>query len=183
MKLGNRLKTLRKTRKMTLQELSKKSGVQIATLSRMENNVMTGTLQSHVNICAALGIALVDFYREVEDARKVVALNKPSGIPESFTRSGKFTVEMLITKISGKKMLPVIIRIQKGGKTHEEKNKTGTEKFIYVLEGKLRIRIGKDFYDLRKGDSVYFDASLPHVMHNRGRSEARVFAVLAPPTV
>ena len=182
MKLGKRLRILRKARKMTLEELSKKSGVQVASLSRMENNVMTGTLRSHVNICEALGISLVDFYREAEDARKIVSLIKPSVEPESFTHSGKFTVEMLTTKVSGKRMLPVILKIQKGGKTHEEKNSPGTEKFIYVLEGKLRIKIGKEFYDLRKGDSIYFDASLTHCIQNPGKAASRALSLISPPT-
>ena len=182
MKLGERLRILRKTRKMTLQELSKKSGVQVASLSRMENNAMTGTLRSHVNICEALGISLVDFYREAEDAHKVVSLIKPSVEPESFTHSGKFTVEMLTTKVSGKRMLPVLVRIQKGGKTQEEKSSPGTEKFIYVLEGRLRLKIGKEFYDLRKGDSIYFDASLSHYIQNPGKAIARALSLVSPTT-
>ncbi len=181
MKLGKRLRALRKAQKITLLELSKKSGVQIASLSRMENNVMTGTLQSHIDICEALGISLVDFYREAEDAHKVVALHKPTALPESFTRSGKFTVEMLTTKISGKKMLPVLVRIQKAGRTPEEKSRPGTEKFIYVLEGRLRLKIGKDFYDLRKGDSIYFDASLTNFIQNPGKAASLALSLVSPP--
>jgi len=180
MKLGKRLKALRKARKMTLGELSKKSGVQIATLSRMENDVMTGTLQSHVSICEALRISLVDFYREAEDAHKIVSLIKHSVEPESFTHSGKFTVEMLTTKVSGKRMLPVLVKIQKGGKTQEEKSSPGTEKFIYVLEGRLRLKIGKEFYDLRKGDSIYFDASLSHCIQNPGKAASRALSLVSP---
>ena len=89
MKLGKRLKALRKEKKITLKELSEKSGVQIATLSRIENDIMTGTLQSHINICRVLGISLSDFYRELENEAKTVSLTKEKEKHPSFVHSGK----------------------------------------------------------------------------------------------
>lgn len=183
MKIGSKLKALRKARKMTLQELSEKSGVQIATLSRIEHNIMTGTLQSHISICKALGIPLSEFYREIESDEKSISIGKRSEKRESFVHPKKSTIEMLTTKIAQKKMMPVLIRIKKGGQTHKEENKLGTEKFLYILDGKLQAQIGKEEYNLSKGDSIYFDASQSHIFYNRGRSETRVLSIISPPTI
>lgn len=182
MKIGKKLKALRKEKKMTLKELSEKSGVQIATLSRIEHDIMTGTLQSHISICKALGVSLAAFYGEIESEDKSVSLTKRRQEREFFVQPKKSIIEMLTTKISDKKMMPLLVKIQKGGKTHKEENKVGAEKFIYILDGKIRADIGKETYNLSKGDSVYFDASLPHVFHNFGKSEARVLCVLTPPS-
>lgn len=182
MKIGKKLKALRKDRKMTLKELSLKSGVQIATLSRMENDVMPGTLESHLNICKTLSVSLSDFYKEVESEHKTISFIKQKERHESFVHPKKSTTEILTTKILGKKMMPLLIRIQKGGKTHKEENRVGTEKFLYVLDGKIKAKVGKDEYNLSKGDSIYFDASLPHVLLNSGKSEVRAICVLTPPT-
>lgn len=182
MKLGKKLKSFRKERKMTLKELSEKSGVQIATLSRMENDSMTGTLDSHANICKTLGISLADFYREIESAHKTLSVRSGEE-SKSFIRPPKAAVEMLTTRLADKKMMPLLIKIRKGGDSGREKNKVGTEKFIYVLEGKIRAKIGTDEYRLSKGDSIYFDPSLPHVFFNGGKNEARLLAVLSPPNI
>jgi transcriptional regulator with XRE-family HTH domain len=48
--LGKRIKELRKSKKMTLVEIAKKTGIDQATLSRMENGKMTGTLDSHMRL-------------------------------------------------------------------------------------------------------------------------------------
>lgn len=181
MKLGKRLKALRKGRKITLKELAEKSGVQIATLSRMENDIMTGTLQSHIDICKALGVSLSDFYCEVEDEHKTVSFFGQKEKCESFVHPKKSTVEMLTVKVMDKKMMPLLIRIQKGGKTHKERNTPGAEKFIYVVEGRILAKIGKEAYNLSERDSIYFDASLPHVFCNDGKTEARALCVLTPP--
>lgn len=183
MKIGKKLKALRKERKLTLNELAKKSGVQIATLSRMEHDIMTGTLQSHINICKALGVSLADFYRDVEDEHKTVSLSKRRQKHPSFAHPKKSVIEMLTTRVAEKKMMPLLIKIRKGGQTHKEENKPGTEKFIYVLEGKICAKIGKEGYNLSKGDSIYFDASLPHTFHNLGKSESRALSMLSPPAV
>jgi phosphoribosylamine-glycine ligase len=53
---GEIIHGLRKEKKITLLELSEKSGVALATLSRIENGKMTGTLKSHMNICKTLEI-------------------------------------------------------------------------------------------------------------------------------
>ena len=182
MKIGKKLKILRKAQKVTLNELSKKSGVQVATLSRMENDIMTGTLESHIAICKALGISLSEFYREVEEESKKVHVSKTKDRPESFVHSKRSTTEILVGKPMEKKLMPLLIKIKKGGQTHKEENKPGTEKFIYVTEGHITAKVGKEEYKLSKGDSVYFDASFPHVFHNAGASDASLLCVVAPHT-
>ena len=181
MKIGKRLKNLRKQKKITLEELAKKSGVQIATLSRIENDLMTGTLVSHIDICKVLGISLSEFYREIEEEHKAVSLTKRKEKQKpSFVHAKKAITEILTTEVADKKMMPLLIKIQKGGETHREESKVGSEKFIYILEGKIKAKIGKEEYNLSKGDSIYFDASLPHLFRNAGKNEAQILNILSP---
>jgi transcriptional regulator with XRE-family HTH domain len=53
MNIGDNIKSQRLKRRLTLTELSLKSGVQLATLSRIENNKMSGTVKSHKSIAQA----------------------------------------------------------------------------------------------------------------------------------
>lgn len=183
MKIGKSLKILRKERKMTLKELSKKSGVQIATLSRIEHNIMTGTLTSHINICKALSISLSDFYRDIETDQKSVSLIKQREKQKPFSvHSKKSTAEILTTEIANKKMMPVLVSIKKGGETQKTESKIGSERFIYIMDGKVRARIGKEDYTLSKGDSIYFDASLPHIFYNTAKGETSFLSIISPST-
>ncbi len=63
--IGNKIKTLRWSKMITLKQLAELSGVQIATLSRIEHNKMTGTVTSHARIANALGVRLVDLYSDL----------------------------------------------------------------------------------------------------------------------
>lgn len=70
MKIGDTIRLLRKAKKMTLQELSNKSGVALASISRMETGRMSGTIESHNDIARVLGVTLSYLYR-VTDTNSV----------------------------------------------------------------------------------------------------------------
>ncbi|PIU41469.1 MAG: hypothetical protein COS99_05255 [Candidatus Omnitrophica bacterium CG07_land_8_20_14_0_80_42_15] len=183
MKIGSKIRELRKERKMTLQELSKKSGVALATLSRIENEIMTGTIGSHMQICKAMDITLPELYAKIEEGKKQVEHKSVASRTDIFVHSKKSSSEMLTSRVMDKKMMPIMIKIDFGGSTHKEETKRGIEKFIYVIDGKIEALVGKEKYNLNKSETLYFDASLPHVLKNSGTGEAKVICVISPPAL
>ena len=175
--IGSKIKIYRKEKGMTLEELSQKSGVALATLSRMENGKMPGTLKSHNSICKSLGISIADLYREIEDASKTVETVPDEKKPERREGSGKVRYELLVARTSGKKMLPVTIKIAPGGKTQPDRNNPGTEKFLYSLKGNVEVDISGKVYGLKKGDSLYFESSLKYFLRNSSASEAEIMSI------
>lgn len=183
MHVGEVIRRIRKDKRMTLMELSEKSGVALATLSRIENSKMTGTLQSHMDICKALEISLPELYKDLGTAKKTVDVMMKKERADVFLHDKKATSEMLTSSVLNKKMMPMLTKIAKGGVTHKEENKQGVEKFIYVLSGKVEANIGASRYDLTKGDSLYFESSLPHYFKNAGADEALLVSVTCPPAM
>lgn len=183
MKIGNRIRELRKEKDITLEELSEKSGVALATLSRMENDKMTGTLDSHNRICKALGISIAALYSELENESKTVEAVPKRKRTEHFVHAGKARYELLVMKTMDKKIMPLMIILSSGGETQKEQNKPGVEKFIYMMSGIFDAHIGNDTYILKRGDSLYFDASLPHSFKNGSKSESQAICVVSPPAL
>ncbi len=183
MKIGKSIRRLRKEKNITLEELSSKSGVALATLSRMENDKMTGTLDSHERICKALGASLADLYREVEDESKTVETVPKHKRTEHFVHANKAVYELLVSKTFGKKIMPLMIKIEPDGHTQKEKNKPGVEKFVYMLKGAIDVHVGDETYTLKQGDSLYFDASLDHFLKNRSKQEAEAICIVSPPAL
>ena len=181
MHIGETIKRLRTEKKMTLAELSKESGVALATLSRIENGRMTGTLDSHINICEALDITLPELYKELPSSKKKLEVKTGGTESKVSVHDRKSSSEILASNIQNKKMLPILLKIVKGGYTNTEETKPGVEKFIYVLDGKIEAVIGENNYALAQGDTIYFDSSVPHHFKNTGAGEARLMAVSCPP--
>lgn len=184
--IGGRLRAIRKDQKVTLLELAQTSGVDAATISRIETGRMAGTLESHLKLAKALGVKLTDLYAGLEQAqgKGAVAMQHPSARTEVYVhQAGKSSMAMLTTDVLDKKLMPVLITIEPGGSTHKEEAKVGTEKFLYVLEGELEVRIGEDAHTLKRGSTLYFDASLPHSFRNPGRATAKCLSVVTPPAL
>ncbi|MGB2651979.1 MAG: XRE family transcriptional regulator [Candidatus Omnitrophota bacterium] len=183
MKIGKSIRYLRKERDMTLEDLAKKSGVALATLSRMENDKMTGTLASHNRICKALNTSIAELYRELEDESKTVEAVPKKKRTEHFVHAKKAKYELLVEKVMDKKLMPLMIKISNGGETQKEQNKPGVEKFIYMISGSIEATVGSETYSLKHGDSLYFDASLPHTFKNKSKTEAEAMCVISPPAL
>ena len=180
MLIGDKLHDIRKLKKMSLTELAKKSGVQLATLSRIENKKMTGTLESHLAIARALGMEVVDLYKSILREQKQVEVSESAQTSEVFTHNEKSSFEILTKNVLSKHMMPTLIRIEEGGATQKEQASAVSEKFLFVLEGKVEAVIDARPFRLGKNSTLYFDASLPHLFKNTGRSVAKLLCVATP---
>ncbi len=184
--LGRRLRALRKSQRVTLVELAKSSGVDTATISRIETGRMTGTLECHLQLATALGVKVTDLYAGIEEARikDGVTFQPQSQRSEVYVHeAGKSSMSLLTSDILRKKLMPVLITIEPGGATHKEEAKVGTEKFLYVVDGILEARVGDATHALRRGSSLYLDASIPHTLKNVGPRTAQCLCVITPPVL
>ena len=182
--LGSRIKVLRKARKLTLVEIARKTGIDQATLSRIENGRMVGTLSSHMRIAEALGVRLTDLYNQVIeklDEAKEKALRQKV---ESFSHSSGAVAQLLTTNVLHKKMMPVLLKLKPRGRTETEQYPAGTERFLYVVKGALELsfvsqKAGRK-ETLKPEETLYFDASQPHSFRNTSSTELRCISVLTP---
>ena len=176
-RIGNRIRDIRKQKKITLIELANLTGVAQATLSRMETGQMLGTVESHQKIAEALGVSLSNLYEGIDkrtegahrfdaaEKRKVVAKNDSS------------RVELLISNVTSKKLIPTLTTLNAKGKTAMDKSERGVEEFLWVLEGKVKVVFENSTYELDVHDSLYFDSSAPHQLVNIGSGQAKVVSI------
>jgi quercetin dioxygenase-like cupin family protein len=55
------------------------------------------------------------------------------------------------------------------------------EEFIHVQHGELEVRIGDKTFALKQGDSLYFDANLPHAIRSLdGEKTAAIVTIFTP---
>ena len=178
--IGEKIRELRKAQNMSLVELAKKSGVQIATLSRMEHLKMTGSVTSHGAVAKALGVELSYLYSDVTKPENRIALQTLKSTSDVYVHDDDSSYKILTNNVLSKRMMPGLIKINPHGKTKKEKGSMGAEKFIFVLEGKIEARVGKNTFPLSKHNTLYFDASLEHNFINTGKTHAQVICVATP---
>jgi len=178
--LGQQIRQLRKVKRLTIVEVAKATGIDQATLSRIENGLMTGTLDSHRRIAEALGVRLTELYdsvmQQIAEAHDKKALKKL----ETFSHSGGTVAELLTTGVLQKKMMPVLLKLKGKGHTETEELPISSERFVYVLKGSVSVVLNQLEKSLTQGESLYFSASTPHHFKNKLSGEARILSVITP---
>ena len=181
--IGNRIRSLRKERRLSLEQLAGKSGVALATLSRMENGKGSGTFKTHQKIAEAFGLSLPEFYRDLRPQdQDALLMDTQTDEAETFNYDEKASAVLLAKQLSGKQMLPQLIVLPPGGKTTLEQYSPGTERWIFCLEGTVSAVVGPTPYQIPIGGTLYFKASLPHRFENKGTTTARLISVTSPIT-
>ena len=178
MYIGSKVRELRKQQGMKLIDLAAKSGIQIATLSRIEHQKMTGTLESHMKIAEALGVDVTLLYSDMSVAPESEIIQEKQ--TDVFVHSDKSSYEILTTRLMSRKMMPILLKVEPGGSTNVEQGKSGTERFVYILQGKLELTVGDQNYSLKKGNTLHFDGSITHQFKNTAKDNAQALVVTTP---
>lgn len=180
MNIGASIKKLRKERRLTLLEIAQKTGIDTATLSRIENGKMIGTVQSHYEIAKVLGVRLSDLYDNALESDSA----QPEAAPELYAYGETTFTELLTPSLGGKKMIPLRMTLKAGAKTFEEKLPVGAERFLYVLRGAVTVHLKGSATPVGEGRSIYFNASQSHYLENPSpTADAGYLIVTAAPAI
>jgi len=179
--LGTRIRALRKQAGWSLAELSQKSGLALGTLSKIEHGKAGSNLSTHQKLAGAFGIALTDLYEDLPVlGGQTQPISPGSRDVETFAYDGKSQAILLAKQVMDKRMLPQMVLLEPGGKTHLEKNHVGTEKWLFVLEGSVEVKVAEERFALKRYGTLYFKASLPHQLSNTGKTTAKCISVTSP---
>ncbi len=178
--LGARIRTIRKQKGLTLVEIAKRTGIAQATLSRIETGGMMGTVDSHEKIAEVLGIGLPDLYSGVDKRYDQISHITRENERKATHHSKNLQIELLVTESSKKKITPYLVTLEKESQSPVEKLERGVEKFFFILEGEAKARVDQNDYVLKTGETLYFDASLPHQLINEKSKPVRVLAAVSP---
>lgn len=180
MKIGGRVREIRKTKKVTLVELSKQTGIAQATLSRIETGSMMGTVESHRKIAEALGLSLAELYAPLDRRYHEIVHSKKETPRKVVHQSRGCQTELLTQEVTKKKITPLFMTFAGNSQMAHEQNERGVEKFVWVVDGELEVKVEKESYPLKTGETLYFDASLPHRLTNPRAKTAKVFVAVSP---
>jgi transcriptional regulator with XRE-family HTH domain len=177
--VGARVKSLREAMDLSLRDLADRSGVSAPMLSQVERGDTSPTLSVAQKIAAGLDLTLSQLLRLDEDRHVVVVRSK-----ERRTRRRRgHKVEELTPPLPGQRADVSEHTLTPGAATGAADDppvhEPGSRETAVVLDGTVELFIDGQRHELFAGDSVTFDADLPHHFENNSSSEARLIAVVA----
>ena len=180
-KLGKRLKEIRKSLGLTLEECSQKTGLARSTLSKIENEQISPTFQVMQKLTTGLQIDLPQLFAPPKQVtatgRRDITLKEQGKAHPTAT----YEHELLATQLTNKKMMPFksLVRARDFSEFSEWVRHDG-EEFLLVLSG--AITFFSEFYEpvkLNEGDSVYYDANMGHMLTSVSEEDALILWITA----
>ena len=166
----------RDLRKLTLAEISAKTKISATYLSRVVNGKSEITVKNLALVAAALDVRPSDLLQE--NVISSYTLTRKNTGREIKIKGRHSFVALLAHLQKNKIMEPLIVVTPFSHKVSKAIGHEG-EEFIYLLRGELSLRLKNEVFSMKEGDSMYFDATLPHSVNSLGKKPSVHLGIIA----
>jgi len=175
-RLGNKIRKLRISKGMNLTAFTKKIGKTPSYLSQVERGIASPSIMALREISKALNVPM--FYFLIDDKKQNVIVRKNERRVLQFPKS-HLTYELLSPDVS-QRIQMIKTRIKIGASSCSKPLSHEGEECTLVMEGKMEIKIGDEFFILEEGDSIYYIASIPHKITSIGDRDLVIISAITP---
>jgi transcriptional regulator with XRE-family HTH domain len=175
--VGRRLREIRAGRSLSIRSLAEQSGLNVNTLSLIENQRTSPSVSTLQQLAQTLHVHISAFF-ETDHGDKLVVHQKAGARPHTAVTNG--SIEDLgagMPRFGAEPLIVTLAPNADSGKTPIVH--TGRE-FVYCLEGQIAYSVDNETYLLEQGDSLLFEAYLPHHWKNLDTTPSRNLLVLCP---
>ncbi|WP_202755247.1 helix-turn-helix domain-containing protein [Burkholderia cenocepacia] len=176
MRIGQRIRRLRREAKKTLLEVATEANLSVGFLSQVERHLTGISLSSLVNVAKALGVPLGTLIEQPRQAQP--DSHEGSRKPYALDAASQW-YERLSTTFDGSQINALKVQMMEGYRSEWVAH--GGDEFVYVLAGRICYTVGKKNYPLTPGDSLHFDARKRHRVANTGDGPAELITVSTLP--
>lgn len=182
--IGQKLKSLRLGKKLTLQAVARETGFSPALISQIENNNVSPPIATLSKIAKFFDVKIGIFFTENEEECKfeIVRRHERKEIPRVISPTGTshgYSFESLSFHKQNKKMEPFILTLKDPVSEYTTYSHEG-EKFLYILKGTAEIWLDEERVTLGEGDSIYFDSTMKHRFLSKDGTEVKILSVVTP---
>lgn len=181
--IGPKIRALRLTKKMGLVELGRHTGLSAAMLSRIERGRLFPTLPTLLRIALVFSVGLDFFFAGAREKPVVGVVRRKERLsfPEKpGAKEAAYRFESLDYSAAERRLHAYYAEFLTASPLAQRLHQHIGGEFIYLLLGTLSVRIGDEEHVLGRGDSLYFDSSVPHSYRRGGRGSCRAIVVVTP---
>lgn len=182
MSLGAKIREVRQAAKLTLKNLSDKTGLTASYISQVERSIIEPSIYSLRRISAALEMPIHIFLTDENTQNHVLIRaneRKKLDLPHS-SIIYEFITPMASDKRTNPKMEVIYLKLEPKSWSSSKPFIHAADEWIFMIEGEMDIFLGTDKYTLKKGDSIYIQENIPHRFYNPGTEIAIAISAISP---
>ena len=158
--IPGRIREFREILEISTADMAQKTGIAVETYAQYESGEHDIPISALYAIAAQLGTDVTVLITG-EDPRMDSAAVCRKGKGVRIERYPGYEFSSLAYNFRGRTIEPLLVFLD-SGKAPADLVSHHCQEFNYIVEGQVKITVGKSEYLLNSGDSVYFDARLPH---------------------
>ena len=178
LQLGTKIRNLRNQSSLTQQELADRTELTKGYISQLERNQTVPSIATLLDILKCLGTTPGEFFEEVYTEQIVF---RDEDFFEKNSPETQCNIKWLVPTAQGNMIEPILVELLPGGGTFADKPHEG-EEFGYVLEGTIRLNLGKEVYTVKAGETFYYTSDEKHYIENVDKITAKFLWISTPPT-
>jgi len=175
--VGRKLREWRNRKGLSLRALADRSGLNVNTLSLIENGKSSPSVSTLQQLALALEVPITTFF-ESEPVEKRVVFTPVDQRP--LAAFGRTQMEHLGKDLADNAVQPFVVTLKPGTGSGDQMIVHTGHEFVYCLSGSIHYQIEQEEYTLKPGDSLVFEAHLPHCWKNSGDDTAQILLILYP---
>jgi transcriptional regulator with XRE-family HTH domain len=179
-KIGAKLRELRRRRDLGVRELAARSGISHSTISLIERDRMSPSIDTLGAVLDALGTTLPGFFSDLQSSLPYSPFYGAKDLVE-IGKADTISYRVIGHDHPNRQMLMLHERYAPGADTGEEFTHAAQEAGM-VLSGMVEITVGNQKRVLKPGDGYYFDSRLPHRFRNADQGPSEILSAITPPT-
>lgn len=173
--VGLKIRRFRNEKRYSLKTLAERSGLNINTLSLIENSKSSPSVSTLQQLAKALEVPITAFFESEPIVKQVVFTSHDHRPGATFSNA---FMQNLGKDLKENAVQPFIVTLQpRAGSGEQMIVHTGHE-FVYCLTGKIIYKVENETYLLNPGDSLVFEAHLPHRWENTFDGESQIILVI-----
>lgn len=169
--LAKNLKAYRERKKLSLEKVSELTGVSKTMIGQIERGESSPTITTIWKIANGLKISFTSLIHQSQPDTKVILKKEVQVLTED---NGRYRVFPFFPFHDQRRFEIYTVEIEPGGFLCSESHGEGTEEFITVFNGELKIQVNNLEHTIRNGDSITFKADRPHTYQNSGETMTRL---------
>lgn len=179
-KIGGRLRELRRRRGLSLRQLAVRSGLSHSSVSLIERDQMSPSVNTLTAILDALGSTLAGFFMDMKSDLPYTPFYAADELVE-VGRADGVSYRMIGANYPDRHLL-ILHETYAPGAGSGDMIAHGSEEGGYVLRGSLEVSVAGEIRVLEAGEGFYFDSRLPHRFRNVSSRTCEVLSAVTPPT-
>jgi transcriptional regulator with XRE-family HTH domain/uncharacterized cupin superfamily protein len=174
--VGQRLRTLREERGVSMRSLARRSGLSANALSMIERGLTSPSVSTLTKLATALEVPIMAFFRQEPDRQKVV-FRKASDRTRILFPGGMW--EGLGGEYFTGRIEALMLTLDQGGSSGPHGMIHTGHEFVFCMQGKLEYDVSGQLYVLEPGDSLIFSAQLLHRWRNVGDEAVNAITLIS----